>query len=41
MVVLDCLGYTIALKRRVRELTGKPVLLARTLLARVASEVLE
>jgi protein AroM len=39
MVVLDCLGYTIALKRRVRELTGKPVLLARTLLARVAAEL--
>jgi protein AroM len=41
MVVLDCLGYTTGLKRRVRELTGKPVLLARTLLARVASELLE
>ena len=41
VVVLDCLGYTMALKRCVRELTRKPVLLARTLLARVASELLE
>ncbi|MDR7420226.1 MAG: AroM family protein [Armatimonadota bacterium] len=39
VVVLDCLGYTTALKRDVRAKTGKPVLLARTVLARTAAEL--
>jgi protein AroM len=39
IVVLDCLGYTTALKRTVRERTGRPVLLARTVLARAAGEL--
>ena len=39
LVVLDCLGYTIALKREVRQKTGRPVLLARTVLARAAAEL--
>lgn len=39
VVVLDCLGYTLALKREVRARTGRPVLLARTVLARAAAEL--
>lgn len=39
IVVLDCLGYTMALKRQVREWAGRPVLLARTVLARAAAEL--
>jgi protein AroM len=38
-VVLDCLGYPTALKREVRARTGRPVLLARTVLARIAAEL--
>lgn len=40
LVVLDCLGYTVALKDTVRRLVGRPVLLARTLLARMLAELL-
>lgn len=40
VVVLDCLGYTIALKDAVRERVRRPVLLARTVLARFAAELL-
>ncbi|MDR7486500.1 MAG: AroM family protein [Armatimonadota bacterium] len=40
LVVLDCLGYTVALKRRVIEHVRRPVLLARTVLARTAAEIL-
>jgi protein AroM len=39
VVVLDCLGYTVALKHEVRRLVDRPVLLARTVLGRVASEL--
>ncbi len=40
VVVLDCLGYTVALKQEVRRQVGRPILLARTVLARVAAELL-
>ncbi|MDR7481083.1 MAG: AroM family protein [Armatimonadota bacterium] len=40
LVVLDCLGYTVALKDTVRRLVGRPALLARTLLARAVAELL-
>jgi protein AroM len=40
VVALDCLGYTLALKEEVRQRVGRPVLLARTVLARVAAELL-
>jgi protein AroM len=40
LVVLDCLGYTCALKQEVRRRVERPVLLARTVLGRVASELL-
>ncbi|MDR7556148.1 MAG: AroM family protein [Armatimonadota bacterium] len=41
LVVLDCLGYTLALKDTVRRLVGRPTVLARTLLARAVAELLE
>ncbi|MDQ7841075.1 MAG: AroM family protein [bacterium] len=39
IVVLDCLGYTVALKQAVRRLARRPVLLARTVLARAVAEL--
>ena len=39
VVVLDCLGYTVALKQDVGQRVGRPVLLARSVLARVAAEL--
>lgn len=41
LVVLDCIGYTQAMKRAVAAATGKKVILARTLLARVVDEILD
>jgi protein AroM len=38
-VVLDCMGYTQEMKEMVREEVGVPVLLARSVVARLASEV--
>lgn len=40
LVVLDCIGYTAAMKDYVRERTGKPVILSRTIAARVVMELL-
>ena len=40
LVVLDCMGYTADMKKRVQELSGKPVVLSRTLAARVVMELL-
>ena len=39
-VVLDCMGYTEELCQRLRALTEKPILLARSLLARAVLELL-
>ena len=39
LTVLDCIGYTRRMKQTVKEITGKPVILARTLLARVLKEL--
>jgi len=39
IVVLDCIGYHQAMKEAVRQITGKPVVLPRTLLARIISEM--
>jgi protein AroM len=39
MVVLDCIGFTQRVKTVFREVTGKPVLLPRTLVARIAREL--
>ncbi|BAS28152.1 AroM family protein [Limnochorda pilosa] len=38
-VILDCMGYTQAMKEVVRAEAGVPVLLARSLVARLAAEV--
>lgn len=40
LIVMDCMGYTLAMKEWVKEITGKPALLARSALARVAEELL-
>lgn len=39
-IVLDCIGYSGDMKRQISAQTGKRVLLARTLAARVAAELL-
>jgi protein AroM len=41
LTVLDCIGYTRQMKQKVKEVTGKPVILPRTILARVSRELLE
>jgi len=40
LIVLDSLGYGLAMKAAVRRATGHPVLLPRTMLARAAAELL-
>jgi protein AroM len=40
LVIMDCIGYTRAMKAFVRQRVGKPVVLARSALARVAAELL-
>lgn len=39
LVVMDCIGYSFAMKREVAEKTGKTVVLSRTMAARVISEL--
>ena len=39
LILLDCIGYTIEMKERIQPLTQKPVLLSRTLVARVIREL--
>ncbi|MCD7995432.1 MAG: AroM family protein [Clostridia bacterium] len=39
LVAMDCIGYSIAMKREVAEKTGKKVVLSRTMAARVISEL--
>lgn len=39
LVVLDCIGYTAEMKNIISKITGKKVVLPRTLLARVVSEI--
>jgi protein AroM len=40
LVVLDCIGFTAAMKARAAEITGAPVVLPRTVLARALAELL-
>lgn len=40
LIVMDCIGYTLKMKEKVKEITGKPVILSRTIVARVISELL-
>jgi protein AroM len=37
-VVMHCMGYTTAMKKKLTEVTGKPALLARTVVARAVKE---
>ena len=39
-IVLDCIGYTSQVKALLQQYTGKPVILPRTLLARLVGEIL-
>ncbi|USS40736.1 AroM family protein [Thermococcus aggregans] len=41
LIVMDCIGYTLSSKKIVKEITKKPVVLPRTLMARVIGELLE
>ena len=40
LVVMDCIGYTVEMKERFQAVSGKPVVLSRTLAARVVTELL-
>ena len=40
VVAMDCMGYTIEMKQRVRSVVGRPVLLAQSSLGRVVAELL-
>jgi protein AroM len=39
VIVMHCMGYTQAMKKRVMEITGKPTILARSLVARTLKEL--
>lgn len=39
LILLDCIGYTVEMKEKIRDLTGKPVILPRTLTARMICEL--
>jgi len=39
LTILDCMGYTKQMKQKVKEITGKPVILPRTIIARVSREL--
>lgn len=41
LVVMDCFGYDLEMKRQVRKITGTPVVVARSLLAWALSECLD
>jgi protein AroM len=40
LIVMHCMGYSEAMRRTLREITGKPIVLARSLVARVVKELL-
>ncbi len=40
LVVMDCIGYTVEMKERLRAICKKPVVLSRTIVARVISELI-
>jgi len=40
VIVMHCMGYTQAMKKKVMEITGKPTILARSLVARTLKEML-
>ena len=41
LTVVDCIGYTRQMKQKVKKITGKSVILPRTILARVSREMSE
>ncbi len=40
IIVMDCMGYTLGMKAEVAAITGRPVILARSITARVLAELL-
>ena len=40
LTVMDCMGYTLAMQEAVREVTDRPVILARGIVARVVRELI-
>lgn len=40
ITVMDCMGYTMGMKEKVMEITGKPVILARGIAARTVKELI-
>lgn len=40
LIVMDCMGYTWEMKKKAKKLAGKPVILVRTLIARVILEMI-
>ena len=40
-ICTDCMGYSVAMKRAVEEVTGLPVILPRTLVVRILNELLD
>lgn len=41
LIVMDCIGYTAAMKKQIAQATGKNIILSRTILARVVAELLD
>ena len=39
MIVMDCIGYTVEMKEKIHAMFGKPVVLPRTLVARMINEL--
>jgi len=39
LILLDCIGYTVEMKEKIQALTGKPVILPRTLAAHIVCEL--
>ena len=39
MIVMDCIGYTVEMKEKIHAMSGKPVVLPRTLVARMINEL--
>ncbi|WP_084604247.1 AroM family protein [Sporanaerobacter acetigenes] len=39
LIVLDCMGYSLEMKKKVKEITGKPVLLPRIVMSKLLEEL--
>lgn len=39
LIVMDCMGYSLSMKEKVKELTGKPVLLPRVIMTKLLEEL--